>query len=310
MTTTRELIEKADLAVTDLTSSGGALTAEQASAFFRTAVNEASLAKYADIHTFDRPSKVIDKAGFLASALIMKPAVDGVAFTEDQRSSLTLAKTTLTPKEYRVHVILTKQTLEDNIERGGLVNTVRDLIAEKVADDIDNHVLNDALNSATANLTNIDGLLFQATTHVVSAASAVFSDSIALSLLKEMPKQYRKDRSKLCFLLPSDAELHYRNVLGSRATQYGDVMRAEGKQINVLGVPVVGLPQLPVSSYLGTGLLVDTKNIAIGFNRQVTFETQPDITAGLLHVVVSLRMDAKFIVEDAAVKCTNISIPA
>ena len=114
------------------------------------------------------------------------------------------------------------------------------------------------------------------------------------------------------FVTSFDSETDYRDSLADRATAVGDRFLLEGVPATYSGIPMVGVPVFPEN--LGGGndetemLLLDPKNVNVGFWRRIEWESDKDIVAGELIIVVSLRMDVKFAFEPAVVKVINLKV--
>ena len=76
------------------------------------------------------------------------------------------------------------------------------------------------------------------------------------------------------------------------------------------GYPIIPIPLFPENLGAGTNktnvLLTDMKNVHVGFHRDVRIETDRDISARMLVVVVSLRIGVKYAHEPAVVKATEV----
>jgi hypothetical protein len=118
------------------------------------------------------------------------------------------------------------------------------------------------------------------------------------------------------YLTSIDAEIDYRDSLSNRATAEGD--RALGSSatseatVAYAGTAVESIPVMPED--LGSGsdetvvLFLDPKNITVGIQRDLRLETDKDISAGELIVVLSTRFDVKYAHEPAVVKATGVTV--
>jgi hypothetical protein len=119
------------------------------------------------------------------------------------------------------------------------------------------------------------------------------------------------------YLTNVDADIEYRDSLADRATPGGDralgAMANSEASVGYTGVPVVAVPLFPgertdIPRAPGDTdvLLLDPKNIHIGVQREIRLETDKDISAGEVIMVVSLRFDTKYAEETAVVKAINV----
>jgi hypothetical protein len=127
-----------------------------------------------------------------------------------------------------------------------------------------------------------------------------------------MPSEYLRNKSRMEYLTSVDAEIDYRDSLAERATVGGDRHLEEDVPAKYSGVAVVPIHMMPqVLGGAGTEtvvLLTDPKNIHYGIWRQIRFEVDKDISAGVLVIVATLRFDVKYAEETAVVKATGVTV--
>jgi len=212
----------------------------------------------------------------------------------------------------KAEVHLSDEVLEDNIERGELRQTILEMIAEAAGRDMEEVIINGDTASADPFLATLDGLLKQATSHIVDAGGVALSKNFLRDLLKSLPNEYLRDKKQMAFLTSVDAELDYRNSLADRATVGGDRFIEEDTPALYSGVPVKPVPLFPEN--LGQGanrtvaLLCNPKNVHVGIWRQIRLESFRDVSAGVLRVVATMRFDAKFAEEAGVAKLINIQL--
>lgn len=303
ITTNRELLKKADLALSELTSAGGVLQPAQAENFMRIMIEEARVLREATVVPMRSPTQIIDQTRF--ASRILKPGVSQQALSINDRSKPNLYKTTLTATLMRAEVDLDAETLEDNIEQGRFKDTVMQLMAEAVARDMDELTVQGDTNSADAYLKQFNGIIAGATTNTVNASSVNLSKTVIKKAVKSMPNEFLRDRTQLRFLTSIDAETDYRDSLADRGTIGGDRYVLENVPVFAYGIPVVGVPKFPENPT--SGILTDPKNIIIGIWRQIMLETDKDISAGIVKIVATLRWNFQYAFEPAVVKVTSIA---
>jgi hypothetical protein len=148
-------------------------------------------------------------------------------------------------------VRLSDEVLEDSIERGELRQTMMEMIADAISRDMEEVLVSGDTASADPFLATMDGVLKQATSHVVDAAAAPISKDLLRDLVKTLPSEYLRDKSAMRYLTSVDADLDYRNTLAERATAVGDKFLEGDAPVLYSGVPVQPIPLFPEN--LGAG---------------------------------------------------------
>ncbi|WP_428264783.1 phage major capsid protein [Haliangium sp.] len=306
----RTLLAKADMALADLTTDGGVLQPEEAKKFIRILIRESVLLKLATVVPMKAPKKLIDRIGF--QGRILRAASEGTRLTEDERSRPHTEQEELDAKLFKAEVRLRDEVLEDSIERGALRQTIMQMMGEQISADMDEITVRGDTDSPDGTLAKIDGVLKQATSHVVDAGGATTNRRIFRDMLKSMPSPYLRRRKRMQFLTSVNSEIDYRDLLGERLTAAGDKHNEEDVPAKYSGIPVRDVPNFPED--LGAGgnttdiLLTDPKNIHVGVWRKIRIETDKDISAGELIIVATLRFDVKYEERDAVVKAINVAV--
>lgn len=312
-----ENLKKADMIISDL-SSGGLLTVEQSDTFIRNLIDQPTLLRQMRVQTMNSPSMEINKMGFgkriLRSATeavaLQDAAVDGTSFDPSTsgeyraRAKPQTSKVTLNTKEVIAEVRLSYSTLEDNIERGNLENTILAMIAERAALDLEELVINGdtSLNNSDPYLDLMDGVLKLSNAHVVDADGSALNPTLFNTALKALPTKYRRNRNLMRFFSTPDAEQDYRLALASRASGLGDAILTGNTPVPVFGVPLVGVALMPSTSMLFT----DPKNLIFGIQRNVRIESERLISERQVKIVLTARIATAIEETDAVVKVSNI----
>lgn len=309
------LLQKADLALADLTSGGGILQPETAQKFMRILINEAVIMKQATVVPMKSFKMEVPKIRF--GSRILRAGQVGVALDSGSRAKPDTSNVELDAQLFKAEVRLPNEVLEDNIERDQLKETIMQLMAEAIARDVDEVIIRGDTTSGDPFLAQFDGLLKQAQTNTVDAGGALLNKQVFKSMLKTMPTEFLRNRSMLRFLTSIHAETDYRDSLGSRQTPGGDAYLTEAEDSKYQGIPVLGVPMFPenladtdTSNSLNSTdvLLTDPKNVTVGIWREIRLETDKDVSAGVVIVVASLRMDSVYAHEPAVVKATNVLV--
>jgi len=306
----RSILAKADLKINDLLTDGGILPEAAAKRFLQVAVKNAVILPVATVVPMKSREQRIDLFRF--QNRILRPGQEATALPEADRSKPNLYKATLSVKLFKGEIRLNKEVLEDNIESENFQDSIMDAAGKAVARDIDELVANGDTASADPFLAQLDGIRKQATSNLVNAAGSTTTKTILKASVKAMPTEHLRDRRAMRFLTSFDSETDYRDSLADRATAVGDRFLLEGVPATYSGIPMLGVPVFPENLGPFTNytemLLLDPKNINVGFWRQIEWETDKDIVAGELIIVVSLRMDVKFAFEPAVVKVQNLKV--
>ena len=306
----RTILEKADLALADLTAGGGILKPAQAQKFMRLLIKESVLMKLATVVPMQSPKQQISKIKF--GSRILRPGAEATALVAGDRVKPDLSQVELDAQLFKAEVRLSDETLEDSIERGELRQTIMEMMAEAIARDMEEVIVNGDTASADTFLAVLDGVIKQATSNVVDAAGAPVSKNLLRDMLKTLPSEHLRDKKAMRFLTSVDADLDYRNSLAERATAVGDKFLEGDTPVLYSGVPVQPVPLFPEN--LGAGndqtvvLLCNPKNIHVGIWRNIRIESARDISEGTLKIVATLRFDVKYAEEPGTAKAINVQL--
>lgn len=304
------LIAKADAALSDLTSGGATLVPAQAQKFLRLLIDEAVLIKLATVVPMKSPKQDLEKIKM--GSRVLRRGNENQALSSGDRSKPTFTNVELDAKLFKAEIHLNNEVLEDSIERAELRNTIMQIMAERIALDMDEICVNGDTASSDVFLASFDGLLKQITTNTYNHADNPTNRTLFKYMLKTMPSAYVRNKKALAFLTSVDSEIDYRDSLADRATSVGDKFVENDAPAMYSGVPVISVPMFPENVGTGTHctspVLMDPKNLNVGIWRDIKVETDKDISAGVLKIVATLRFDAKLAEETASVKATNVKV--
>jgi hypothetical protein len=309
-TSNRSLLEKADLAIADLTAGGGYLKATQAKKFLRLLIKESVLLQMVTVAPMAAPKEEISRIKF--GSRVLRPGREATALSQAERSRPDFSKVELDTKLFKAEVRLSDEVLEDNIEQGEMRQTIMEMLAEAIARDMEEVVVNGNTASTDPFLAQMDGILVQARSNVVDAAGTPLSKNLLNDLIKSLPSEHLRDKKAMRFLTSVDADLDYRNALAERATAIGDKFLEGDTPVLYSGVPLQPVPLWPEN--LGplqdrtAVLLTNPKNIYVGVWRQIRIETDRDISEGVLKIVATLRFDATYAEEAGTAKAINVQL--
>ena len=225
-----------------------------------------------------------------------------------------LGKVELDAQLFKAEVRLNNEVLEDSIERGQLRQTIMQLMAEAIARDVDEVVIQGDRTNADPFLAKLDGILKQATSNIVDAQNQTTNKGVFRDMLKTLPNAFVRNKKQLRFFTSVNAEIDYKDSLSERATAGGDKYVEEDVPATYSGVPVLDVPMFPET--LGPGknataiVLTDPKNINVGIWRNIRVEVDKIVWEGVLVIVATLRFDVKYAEETAVVKAVNVKVSA
>jgi hypothetical protein len=305
----RSILEKADLALSDLVAGGGLLKPAQARQFLQMVTKESTLLRQVTAVPMKAPKQEIPFIGFRDR--ILRPRQESTALTQAQRTKPDFNMVELDAKPFIGEVHLSDEQLEDNIEGDNLRQTVLRLIAQRVSLDMEEIAINGDLLSVDPTLATMDGLLVQARSHVVDAAGAPLSNDLLHDLLRVMPQEYRRNKTDMRFYTGSNAELNYRRALAERLTNVGDRFLEGNTPITYSGVPLEEVPlfveNAGATANLTNVLFTHPKNIYLGIWRDVKIEWARDIRLQVLQIVVSLRFCITYADEGGVAVARNVA---
>lgn len=305
------LLQKADIALSDLTTYGGYLNPEMTDTFIRTLIDSPTILNSCRVVTMNAPIRKINKIGF--GSRIMNAATSATALDSSKRVKPDLSQVTLTTKEAIAEVWIPYDVMEDNIERGsinasmgesggGLMETITQLIAERAALDLEELLLMGDSASSDTYLAMFDGFLKLANAHVVNAGGATISKDILKAGVKAMPDKYLRNRARLNHYVSVDNETEYRDTYANRQTALGDSMLTGLGPVYAWGSQVTSVPLMPAAK----GLFCDPLNLIFGIQRKVTMEYDKDIRARVYIIVLTCRVACAIEETDAVVTYSNI----
>lgn len=308
----RSPIQKADLALSDLTGGDqpGYLTAQNAKQFMLIMIKESRFLQDITVVPMASHTYNIDKLRFAND--VLNVGVEAQELSLGDRSTPTLSRSSIVAKPYKAEVRLDDFVLEDSIEGPGLANTVRTALAKAIARDMERIVLQSDTASATAVLSQFDGVFKKATSNVFDALDTNLNKGILREMVRLMPVEFLSDRSKLVFYTSIDADIDYRDAYANRQTVDGDSFLADYKPVFYTGIPIKAVPIFPenvgTSNHCTNVMLLDPKNAFLGIWRRLRLETDKNISKGVVSIVASMRFGFNFAEETAVVKASNVKV--
>lgn len=311
MPSNTELLQKADIALSDL-ATAGLLSPEQNTRFFRVIMNSPTIFQAARFVTMGSPTMWINKMGF--GSRILHKAVESTALDSSKRPKPDLSKIEMSTKEVIATVYLPYALFEDNIEggnpfvpigssAGGVTDTIIDMIGERAALDLEEMALLGDTTSGDEDLAMFDGWMKRCASHIVDADGAPLDKGIFKSSVKAMPDAYLRDRAVLRHFVSVDQETEYRDSIASRGTALGDATLQGISPVYAFGSQVIGASMMPNAKTLFTNPL----NLIFGIQRRLTLEYTKDIEARVFKIVLTARVAVQVETIDAAVQVINLA---
>jgi len=314
-TPNENLIQRADLALSDLTSNGGILSPEQTETFIDLLLDQPTILKQCRQVRMSTPERKINKIQFasriLRAALQTGSALDAGGndryVRAADRAKPTTSQITLQTKEVIAEVRLPYEALEDNIEGQAFESHIMRLIAERAAVDLEELALGGDTSSGDAYLALHDGWMKRMTSHVVNNLAAGCNPTMFKNGLLALPQKYHRNLAMLKHFVTVANAIRYRDLVAARATGYGDSMLTGQGPIFAQGIAVEAAPMLAGVSSGTQGLLTFPQNLLFGIQRDVRVETDKDIRSREYIIVLTARVAIQIEDEDASVKYTNIN---
>lgn len=314
----KELIKKADLALSDL-ATAGKLNDEQTDRFVRKLMNSPTILRSCRTVTMNAPQRKINKIGF--GTRMLRPGVQGTALVANgsgtpgitDRYKPTLEQVLLNTDEVIAEIQLPYDVLEDNIERanvgvplqsgaGGLHQTIVDMMAERAALDLEELGLLGDSASGDAYLALTDGWLKRANVNVVNAGGATLSKDVLKAGVKAMPDKYLRDRLQMKQIVSVDNETELRDTYSNRQTGLGDSMLQGLAPLYMHGSQVIGSSTMPSTD----GLFTNPLNLIFGLWRNIQIEYDKDIRTRTFIIVLTARVGFQIEESEATVRYNSI----
>jgi len=306
----RQLSAKADMEIATFQggpgSGGGYLNPMQANTFIRMLIEQPTIINQIRVVPMNAPTMEINKIGFGERILQAAPK-SGTALSD--RSSPSTDQVTLLTKEVIAEVHIPYDVLEDNIERGGLEDTIMTLIAERASLDLEELIiLGDTGNMGDAYLALMDGLLVQAaddghTAEWLGDDSPAITKAVFKAGMLAMPNKYMRNRAAMKFWVSPATQIEWLDSIANRETALGDNKVVTFVPTPAYGIPVEAAALMPDENYIFTY----PKNVILGVQRQIMIESDRDIRARVLIVVLTMRLDMKFEEADAVVLAVGLN---
>ena len=335
MASNRQLVLKADLENADLVV-GGLLNPEQATRFVRKLIQEPTLLRDVRTVTMAAPTRKINKIQF--NKRILRAGTSGTALTGEAvaatdafdpvieatlRAKVLTEQIELNTTEVIAEVHLPYDVIEDNIELGnigehreggapgaggGLIDTIVQLMAERVALDLEELAIKGdvSLGAADTFLDLQDGYLelIRDDGQISDVSGAAITKTMFKNGMKAMPDQYLRNKAAMKHYVSWDQETEYKDTLADRMGGLGDSAVQGNVPATPFGVPVTAVSLMPDDE----GVFTHPHNLLFGIQRRITMEFDKDISARVFKIVMTSRVALQVEETTAAVLFTNIGV--
>jgi HK97 family phage major capsid protein len=303
MTDSRRIIEKADLAVSQMIADGGYLEPEQSDTFFRKLIDQPTLINQVRTVSMGRPKMNIDKIGFGSRILRAAPA-SGTSLKADERARPTFDQVQLDTEEVIAEVHVPYDALEDSIEKENLQDTIMDLIAQRASLDLEELLIKGDTTSNDPYLALFNGALALAGNTVDGSAYTAIDKTMFKTALQNMPTQYLRNLNTMQFMMSYNNVFEYRDQLADRDTGKGDDFYLNRPSVFAFGVPIA-----PAALMEDTDMLFTfPKNLIFGVQRDIMIETDKDIRSRVLIIVLTMRIALEIEEAEAAVRVSDLAV--
>lgn len=305
----KELEKKADLALADFINNGGYLQPAQANRFYRLMIDQPTILPETRQVPMSRPKMEINKIGFANRILraANQGAIGSRKLSSSDRSAPTTDKVSLSTSEVIAQVNLPYETIEDNIEGGEIdanqfQETVLELMAARVALDLEELLILGDTTSGDPYLALQDGLLANISSNIVNNAGQPISPDLFAAMIKSLPTRFHRLLNQYRFYLGTTKVIDYRMQIAQRQTNLGDAILQGTAPVSVLGVQMYGAAYMPTD----TAVLIIPQNIIWGVQRNIRMEFFKDIEERVIKIVLTMRVATEIEDEPMVVMATGI----
>lgn len=297
-TPTQTLIERADLALADLTSNGGVLSPEQANRFIDFIQEEPTVLPQCRFIRMGAPEVKINRMGF-ASRILRAARTSGSAQDDGDnaryvraadRSKPTTTQILLNSAEVIAEIRIPYEALEDNIEGRSMEEHVMRLIASRAALDLEEFAFWADTASGDAYLALQNGWMKRMNVNVSNNASAGISPDVFSTAMLALPQKYLKYLPQMRGYVSMANTIRYRKKVSERQTGYGDSALTDAIPLSAHGLRIEGAPMLAAQNSGTSGLVTFPKNLIFGIRRDITVETDKDIRSREYIIVLTARV--------------------
>lgn len=312
MSSNQNIIQKADLTLSELASNGGLLNPEQTDKFIVQLIDQPTLLGASRVVSMNSHTTKVNKIGF--GSRILRKAVSQTALPADKRAKPTTDQISLETKELIAEVRIPYEVLEDNIERGninaqggqagGLMTTILNMIAAQAALDLEEWALLGDTSSSDEYLAMNDGWLKKAAEgHTGSFTLGKMDKDACKSAILALPTKYLRNKASMRYFMSHANETELRDTYATRQTALGDANLQANNNISVFGSQAAPAALMPENKLL----FINPMNLLFGIQRRITLEYDKDIRTREFIIVLTTRVDSQIEETDASVLLTGVA---
>jgi len=281
-----------------------------AATFLRLVIKQSVIMPSCTVFAMREQKRRVDTIRF--GSRVLKAGTTGAALPSGSRVKPDIANVELDTVLFKAAVMVEDEVFEDNIEEAAMRNTILQLLGEAVSRDVEYVVIQSADNSTDPLLAQLPdgGILHQASSHPKDAGGARLSKDLLSATRKAIPHEYKINPLNMRIWTSVNAADDFEDSLSDRATPLGDKMIEDHPGARFKLTPVVAVPEFPedqgIYTNYTTAVMLDPKNVHIGFHKRVEVRSAEDIESGCIVIVARLRMDMKYANEDAVGYCHSL----
>ena len=304
------------------------LTAEEASKFYDTVIDQSFWKNNADMVKMAKPTKRL-RGLSLGSGNFLHPA--STFSQSDYKTEMQSSTRTLTAHKLRGAVFIDDDELEEGVEGSKFYDHIMGMVAKQVANEIDEAAY--VSNSTAFASTNIFSLfsgfrnylmtftaddVYDAPTYLDASSDFTTAGGIAeligttelwefkySKMLSNLPSKYKVDGMANLRFFGNDAVANdYITALSSRGTILGDkAILGDVSNLKYGQVPIASVPLMPnsyVTGVLGTEaygsgtfadvILTHKSNFVIGMQKDITMETERSAADGGTYIFYTIKV--------------------
>lgn len=306
-------VQKADLALADLTGAGVTLYPDVRDRFFLVNIKGQVMLERVRVVTMTRETEDIPKMTTFGSQ-VWFPATEATAPSLAQRVKPGLDLVQMTSKEIIAQVDFPRYVLQTQVEGPAFKNTMIGYLGVHTRRDLEKLVINgNTVTGANSLLLMHNGMLALTTANVYPAAGAL-STTILTNLLLTQPEEFANEPNQGYFtnrVAWSAVQREY----AARGTPLGDSNTSGGvagfPSINVGGFMLHYVPEFP--NNLGVGLnetvvwYGNPKGFVFGFHENVEMQSEYNIRERTWTIVLTARTAQQFEHAAAWAKATGVT---
>lgn len=306
----RTNVEKATFALADLyDSDGGALAPKEAKAFVHGAILKPKILQTMDVVPMDRKTEKVNKIWVDDDVLV--PGVSGQAVPEAWRPNFSRSEREWTAKLYKVHIRVDDDVFEDNIQKESLRRDLLDIAMKKVGQTWEKLIILGDTTSANPLLATMDGILKDATLHLVDGGNNTLDDDILDDVDDEFPEEYEGDADNMVFWTHKKAVKALTRSRRHRQTAGGDAYLEGAKEPRSNFSPVIKVPLWPTNYGAASTtavLYTEPKNSKVGVLKKLKLIPVQDQIAGSVNFVGHTWFTRAWRDPEAVVKLYDVAV--